>query len=326
MEIGHNQGLLQNASAIARAAEQSGFDSLWLGDRVEPLGLSVPVAEGGSGGSAGIGVDQDLDMNHAGNSRRNTDGEGTPFEAYSMLGALAIQTSSMRLGALPKQAELRAPSVLCKIVTTVDVISKGRGALALAIDAEDVGATDVERLEEQLALCRSMFDDDRPSYAGRFYTIDGAVNRPRPVQSGGVPIVVRIGGRTPIATSVRAEILRVAATHADAVIVDGDPDVVADARRSLRAFLPSDGGRGLSSEPGPLHVIWVGAAATAEGNESDQSDASLTVAKPSVSPNRLADQIKELQRAGADGCILSVSGGGQLEFLRDASPMRSLWR
>ena len=204
----------------------------------------------------------------------------------------------------------------------MDVISKGRGTLTLGCDSDDFGPSDVERLEEQLAICRAMFDDERPTYAGRFYTVDGAVNRPRPAQAGGVPIVVRIAGKALGAAPIAKEILRVAATHADAVIVAGGPDVVAEARRSLRHFRQSRRGRRSPSHPDPIAVIWEGAVTS---DESDEGDAYLVGVDESVTPNRMADQINELRRAGADGCVLSLPRSEPLTFLHHTSIVRSLW-
>jgi alkanesulfonate monooxygenase SsuD/methylene tetrahydromethanopterin reductase-like flavin-dependent oxidoreductase (luciferase family) len=336
MDIDRDQGLLESASTIATVAEESGFDSLWLTDRVVGGATGAPGGTGAtggagatadSGGSAEIDVGRDfnrkIEKTDGDRSRPGPDGGRSTFEAYSLLGALAVRTSSIRLGAWPIRLEARAPSVLAKIITAVDLVSKGRGTLTLACDSDDFGPNDVDRLEEQLLLCRAMLDDERPTYAGRFYTIDGAVNRPRPVQSGGVPIVVRIAGGAPVAAPIATEILRVAATHADAVTVAGGPDVVADARKSLRLSHQSGSGQESQFQPDHVGLIWEGAVAT---EESEEGEASLASGEHSASPNRLADQINELQRAGADGCILSLPRSDPLSFLRRASQVRPLRR
>jgi alkanesulfonate monooxygenase SsuD/methylene tetrahydromethanopterin reductase-like flavin-dependent oxidoreductase (luciferase family) len=316
--IDPDQGLLESASAIAAAAEQSGFDSLWVTDR---------VASGASGVTSGRGSavegDDHRHVDPGDTSGPGPDGTRSTCEAYSLLGALAIRTSSIRLGAWPNQLEIRAPSVLSKIVTAVDVISKGRGIVTLACDSNEFGPNDVERLEEQLVLCRAMLDGKRPTWAGRFYTIDGAVNRPRPVQSGGVPIVVRIAGRDPAAAPMGTVILRVAAVHADAVVVAGGPDAVADARRVLRSSGQSESGYGSEFQPNHVAVIWDG---TIAADESDERRAILASGEQSISPNRLADQMSELRRAGADGCVLSLPIREPLSFLRHASRVELLWR
>src|SRR5439155_5668701 len=62
-------------------------------------------------------------------------------------------------------------------------------------------------LDEALTICRAMFTEERPSYEGRYYRIDRALNCPRPIQSGGPKIIVGGGGEQ--------RTLKIAAKHAD---------------------------------------------------------------------------------------------------------------
>ncbi len=64
----------------------------------------------------------------------------------------------------------------------------------------------MDRLDEALTIARLMFTDDRPSFDGKHYRIERALNEPKPIQPGGPPIVV--GGTGEKRT------LRIAATHA----------------------------------------------------------------------------------------------------------------
>ena len=52
----------------------------------------------------------------------------------------------------------------------------------------------MDRLDEALTICHAMFTEERPSFSGRYYRIDGALNVPRPIQPGGPPILVGGGG------------------------------------------------------------------------------------------------------------------------------------
>ena len=65
----------------------------------------------------------------------------------------------------------------------------------------------MDRLEEALEICRLMFTEERPSFAGRHYRIDRVLNSPRPIQAGGPPILV--GG------SGERRTLRLVAKYAD---------------------------------------------------------------------------------------------------------------
>ena len=127
------------------------------------------------------------------------------LEAYTTLGALATQTSRVRLGTLVTGVTYRNPALLAKIVTTLDVISKGRAVLGIGAawnDSEHEGygfefpptGRRMDRLDEALAICKAMFTEQRPSFHGRYYRIERALNSPRPVQPGGPPILVGGGG------------------------------------------------------------------------------------------------------------------------------------
>ena len=140
------------------------------------------------------------------------------LEAYSTLAALASRTTSVLLGTLVTGVTYRNPAILAKTVTTLDVISGGRAMLGIgAAWNEDehrgygVGFPPIgermDRLDEALTICRAMFTEDRPTFAGRHYQIDAALNVPRPITPGGPPIMVGGGGEQ--------RTLKIAAKHAD---------------------------------------------------------------------------------------------------------------
>lgn len=140
------------------------------------------------------------------------------LEAYTTLGALAARTSRVRLGAMVSGVTYRNPAMLAKAVTTLDFISGGRAVLGLGAawnESEHRGygfafpplRERMDRLEEALQICKLMFTEERPSFEGRFYRIDHALNHPRPIQPGGPMILV--GG------SGERRTLRMVARHAD---------------------------------------------------------------------------------------------------------------
>jgi F420-dependent oxidoreductase-like protein len=146
------------------------------------------------------------------------------FEAYTLLGALAERTTSARLLALVSPVTLRNPALLAKSVTTLDVISGGRAVLGIgagwdAAEHEAYGvpfpgvAERMDRLDEALSVCRSLFRDHRASFAGVHYTVQEAWNSPRPI-TGTIPILVGGGGER--------RTLKLAARHADVCNVFGD--------------------------------------------------------------------------------------------------------
>lgn len=127
------------------------------------------------------------------------------LETYTTLAALATKTSSVKLSALVTGVTYRNPAILVKQVTTLDVISKGRAIFGIGAawnQEEHVGygyefppiGQREDRLEEAVAIARLMFTQERPSFEGKYYRIDRALNVPRPIQEGGPKIMIGGGG------------------------------------------------------------------------------------------------------------------------------------
>jgi alkanesulfonate monooxygenase SsuD/methylene tetrahydromethanopterin reductase-like flavin-dependent oxidoreductase (luciferase family) len=112
----------------------------------------------------------------------------------------------------------RNPALLAKQVTTLDVISKGRAIFGIgAAWNEDEHAgygyefppirDRMDRLEEAVTIAKLMFTEERPSFEGKHYRIDRALNVPRPIQDGGPKILIGGGGER--------RTLRILAKHGD---------------------------------------------------------------------------------------------------------------
>ena len=123
------------------------------------------------------------------------------FEAYTLLGALAARTSTVRLGTLVTGVTYRHPGVLAKQVTTLDVISGGRALLGIGAAWHDVEHRALgvpfpplreryEHLEDALRICRAMFTEDQSSVTGTHHSTEGAWNHPAPLQASGPRIMV----------------------------------------------------------------------------------------------------------------------------------------
>src|SRR5439155_21086600 len=109
------------------------------------------------------------------------------LEGYTTLGALARETSRVRLATLVTGVTYRNPALVAKMVTTLDVISKGRaicGVGAAWNESEHIGYGSefppirerMDRLDEALTILKLMFTQERPSFAGTHYRIDRALN------------------------------------------------------------------------------------------------------------------------------------------------------
>jgi F420-dependent oxidoreductase-like protein len=182
-----SDGLFDRVIHQARAAEKAGFDMVTVMDHLYQI--------------RGIGPETD-----------------PMLEAYTTLGAFAVSTSRVKLGTLVTGVTYRNPAMLVKIVTTLDVISKGRAIFGIGaawnedehkgygFEFPPIGQR-MDRLDEALTIAKLMFTQDRPSFEGKYYKIDRALNVPRPIQPGGPKIL--IGG-----TGERRT-LRLLAQHGD---------------------------------------------------------------------------------------------------------------
>jgi F420-dependent oxidoreductase-like protein len=140
------------------------------------------------------------------------------LEAWSTLAALARETTRVRLGTLVTGVTYRNPALLAKTVTTLDVLSGGRAIFGIGAawnEEEHIGygfdfppvRERMDRLDEALTIAHAMFTEERPSFTGRYYRIDQALNIPRPIQPGGPRVLVGGGGEQ--------RTLKIAAKHAD---------------------------------------------------------------------------------------------------------------
>jgi F420-dependent oxidoreductase-like protein len=144
-----------------------------------------------------------------------------PTDSWVTLGALAVETSRIRLGTLMTAATFRLPGPLAIMVAQVDQMSGGRvefglGAAwfetehaAYGIPFPSLGER-FERLEEQLAIITGLWttpEGERFSFAGSHYQLADSPALPKPAQRPRPPILLGGGGarRTP----------RLAATFAD---------------------------------------------------------------------------------------------------------------
>lgn len=140
------------------------------------------------------------------------------LEGWSTLAALSRETRTMRLGTLVTGVTYRNPAMLAKMATTLDVLSGGRAVLGLGAawsedehiaygyDFPPIGER-MDRLDEALTIAKLMFTEERPTFHGRHYRIDAALNVPRPIQQGGPRIMVGGGGEQ--------RTLKIVARHAD---------------------------------------------------------------------------------------------------------------
>jgi len=123
------------------------------------------------------------------------------LEAYTVLGYLAAATRRIRLGTMVTAATFRAPALLIKAVTTLDVLSNGRAWLGLgagynAAEATAMGlflpdtAQRFARMTELLQLADRMWRGDETAFRGEYLTAEQPIGNPRPVTLPHPPVLI----------------------------------------------------------------------------------------------------------------------------------------
>jgi alkanesulfonate monooxygenase SsuD/methylene tetrahydromethanopterin reductase-like flavin-dependent oxidoreductase (luciferase family) len=159
---------------------------------------------------------------------------GAALEAWTLLAALAAQTTRLRLGVIVTSNRLRSPTLLAKMAATVDVIAGGRldfgiGAGGSRVPGRNPAVQEFEAygvplvspgeavrdLAEACTVIRRMWTESGPfDFRGRSLNLLGAVCEPKPVQKPHPPILIGGAGD---------RVLRVVAEHADIWNYPGEP-------------------------------------------------------------------------------------------------------
>jgi len=181
-------------AAMARRAEEAGFDSLWLPDhliyrfpQVHPQGA---------------------------------------WDAWSLLAALAATTRTLEIGPLVACSSFRNPTLIAKMADTIDEISGGRLILGLGAGWHEPEYAAfgfpydhrVSRFEEALQIITALLRTGYVDFEGAYYTARDCELRPRGPRPEGPPILVGTSGQ---------RMLRLTARYADAWNVDRQNDVAA---------------------------------------------------------------------------------------------------
>ena len=169
--------------AMARVAEDVGFDTLWLGDH-----LLYRFEDGSTRG---------------------------PWEVWTMLAGLAASTSRIRLGPLVAATAFHAPPMLAKLAATVDEISGGRLILGLGAGWNETEFRAfgfpfdhrISRFEEAFTIIRTLLREGSIDFDGRFFQARDAVLKPAPARAGGPPLMIG---------SVGPRMLEITLPHVDA--------------------------------------------------------------------------------------------------------------
>jgi F420-dependent oxidoreductase-like protein len=144
--------------------------------------------------------------------------EGNFFECFTLLSALAAVTNRVKVGQVVTCNSYRNPAILAKILSTLDVISKGRVELGIGAGwhKEEYiqygydfpsALTRIEQLEESISVIKSMWTQERATFKGKYYSVNDAICNPKPIQNPHP--VIMVGGEG------ERYLLRVVAKHAN---------------------------------------------------------------------------------------------------------------
>jgi probable F420-dependent oxidoreductase len=172
-------------ASMARQAEDLGYDSIWVGEH-----LLYRYADGSSRG---------------------------PWEAWTLMAALAAATSRVRIGPLVACVGFHNPAVLAKQADTLDEISGGRFVLGLGAGWNDIEFRAfgipfdhrISRFEEAFTIIRTLLREGAIDYEGQFFSARDCELWPRGPSAGrgGPPLLIGSNGE---------RMLRITAPHVDA--------------------------------------------------------------------------------------------------------------
>jgi alkanesulfonate monooxygenase SsuD/methylene tetrahydromethanopterin reductase-like flavin-dependent oxidoreductase (luciferase family) len=255
---------------MAAAAEAAGFDSIWVGDH----------------------------LLYRGDGRR----ERGPWEAWTLLAALAAATERVRLGPLVACAAFHPPGLIARMAATIGEVSGGRFVLGLGAGWNEAEFRAfgipydhrVSRFAEAFAIIRGLLAGERVTLAGRYHRVEDAVLLPPPAR----PLPLMVGSNGPRVLSLTLP--HVAAWNTWYDNYGNAPEGFAALNdRITRAA--EDAGRAPAAIARSACVLVVLDRAAGER--------AITREAPPLegSPERIAAGLRELGEAGADEAILVVS-------------------
>jgi F420-dependent oxidoreductase-like protein len=264
--------LFPTVIAQAREAESAGFDSVFVMDHFYQLPML-----------------------------------GSPYqpmlEAYTALGALATATERVQLGALVTGNTYRNPTLLAKVITTLDVASAGRAILGVGagwfeLEHRQLGfefgtfTERFDRVEEALQILDPMIKGERSTFSGKWYRTESALAEPR--YRDRIPIL--IGG------SGEKKTFSIAARYADHLNVTAGFD---ELRGKLDALAKrcDEAGRDRST----LETSVLLTVLTDENAKPEQIPAEMSQRMLVGSPDRIAEQVQtKVLDAGIDSVIINL--------------------
>jgi probable F420-dependent oxidoreductase len=172
-----------------------------------------------------------------------------PVSPFASLMAAADATTTLRVGTLVANNDLRHPALLAKEAYTLDLFSDGRFELGLGAgwyapeygwigQGFDPAATRVARLAEAIRIIKGLASEERLTLAGEHYTVADLAGRPAPAQRPRPPLLLGGGGKRMLALAGReADIVHLMPKAAESRVnlADSSPAAMAERIGWVRA-------------------------------------------------------------------------------------------
>ena len=227
------------------------------------------------------------------------------LEAYTALGALATATERVQLSTLVTGNTYRNPTLLAKAVTTLDVVSAGRAILGIGagwfeLEHRQLGfdfdtfTERFEKLDEALQIIVPMLHGERPTFDGKWYHTESAINEPR--YRDHIPVM--LGG------SGEKKTFRLAARYADHLNLITDIDQLPAKLEVLRQRCAE-----IDRDPATLETSTL---LTVVLDDAPRDNGETRGGRAVVgSPDQVADEIKRrVLDVGLDGVIVNLPTHG----------------
>lgn len=224
------------------------------------------------------------------------------LEAWSVMAGLAAATENIRLGQMCTCNSYRPPSYMAKVASTIDVMSGGRLEFAIGAGWYEheylaygypfpSGGTRIAQLNEAVQIIKKMWLEDEATFSGEHYSIDGAINQPKPLQKPHPPLWIAGGGEK--------KTLRVVAEHADYANFVGDPEVFAHKSEVLRGHCEAIGRDFAEIGRTAIHHVILG---------EDAADIDAKVARIAADARVPEDRVRKNYQCGPPEAVIDRLG------------------
>ena len=262
------------------------------------------------------------------------------LEPLATLAAVAARTKRVRLGTAVLLGALRHPVLLAHEIGSLDLLSGGRLVLGMGVggafndalkkewmDAGVKASQRAGRMEEIVEILKRLGTEDKVTFNGRHFQLDQVHMEPRPVQDGGVPVLLA----THLKTGSEAQHRRAARLGDGFISISETPEEYAELARRIRGYALEYG-----RDPDSLATAQYMTVNLDHDEERAKAEADRFIRAyyginmweelwgPFGTPSRTVERIREYHAAGAETMVIRFASYDQEEqldmFLKEVWP------